>query len=284
MAEFAYNNAKNANTGYTSFKLNCGYHPWIFYKEDLNLRSNSKSAEELSFELQELMTVCQQNFYHTQKLQKQAHNRDVKPQNYAPGNKVWLSSKHLKTDQNRKLESKFLGLFWVLHPVGKQAYKLKLPKKWRIHKVFHKSLLEQDTTKKGQVNDTQLYFEYETSNDKKYKVDGIEDSTVYAKESTTGQLSELYYLVLWKGYPEEENIWEPALAIQHLWKLVTAYHKDNPEKPTATSLHVNMALPMARPTRAPKKQRQSAGPMVAPTKKRGRLVGSTTTNKRTKKS
>ena len=27
MAEFAYNNAKNASTGYTPFKLNCGYHP-----------------------------------------------------------------------------------------------------------------------------------------------------------------------------------------------------------------------------------------------------------------
>ena len=36
MAEFAYNNAKNASTGYTPFKLNCGYYPWVSYKEDLN--------------------------------------------------------------------------------------------------------------------------------------------------------------------------------------------------------------------------------------------------------
>ena len=27
MAEFAYNNAKNASTGFTSFELNCEYHP-----------------------------------------------------------------------------------------------------------------------------------------------------------------------------------------------------------------------------------------------------------------
>ena len=57
------------------------------------------------------MAACQQNFYHTQKLQTQAHNKDVKPQNYTPGNKVWLSSKHLKTKWNRKLEDKFLGRF-----------------------------------------------------------------------------------------------------------------------------------------------------------------------------
>ena len=173
MAEFAYNNAKNASTGYTPFELNCGYHPRVSYKEDLDPRSKSRTAEELSSELRELMTVCQQNLHHAQKLQKRGHNKGVKPRSYAPGDKIWLSNKHLKTKRNRKLEAKFLGPFRVLHPVGKQAYKLELPKKWRIHDVFHVSLLEQDTTKKGQVNDTQLDFEFEAGDDKEYEVDGI---------------------------------------------------------------------------------------------------------------
>ena len=90
----------------------------------------------------------------------------------------------------------------MLHTVGKQAYKLELPKKWRIYNVFHISLLEQDTTKKGRVNDMQL--EFEAGNDKKYEVDGIWDSTVYVRESAR-QLLELYYLISWKGYPEKEN-------------------------------------------------------------------------------
>ena len=81
----------------------------------------------------------------------------------------------------------------MLYPVGKQAYKLELPKKWRIYDVFHVLLLEQNTTKKRQMNDMQL--EFETGNDKEYEVDGIWDSTVYAKESAK-QLSWLYYLVL----------------------------------------------------------------------------------------
>ena len=119
MAEFAYNNAKNASTGFTPFELNCGYHPRVFYEEDLDPRSKSRTAEELSSELRELMTVCQQNLHHAQELQKQAHDKGVKPRSYAPGDKVWLSSKHLKTKRNRKLEAKFLGLFRVLHLVGK---------------------------------------------------------------------------------------------------------------------------------------------------------------------
>lgn len=69
----------------------------------------------------------------------------------------------------------------MLHPVGKQAYKLELPKKWRIHDVFHLSLLEQDSTMKGRVNDIQLDFEFEAGNNKEYEVDGIRDSAVYAK-------------------------------------------------------------------------------------------------------
>ena len=58
MAEFAYNNAKNASTGHTPFELNCGYHPWVSYEEDIDLCSKSKLADELSAKLRELITVC----------------------------------------------------------------------------------------------------------------------------------------------------------------------------------------------------------------------------------
>ena len=75
------------------------------------------------------MVVCRENLYHTQELQKRAHNKGVKPRSYAPGKKVWLNSKFIKTKRNRKLEAKFFRLFRVLYLVKKQAYKLKLPKK-----------------------------------------------------------------------------------------------------------------------------------------------------------
>ena len=88
MAELAYNNANNASTGYTSFKLNCGYHPYVFYEENLNPCLKSKSAEELSPELWKLMTVCQQNLHYIYELEKQAHDKGVKPQIYALGDKI----------------------------------------------------------------------------------------------------------------------------------------------------------------------------------------------------
>ena len=112
------------------------------YEENIDPRSKSKFADKLLSKLRELITVCQQNLHHIQKLQKQAYNKGVKPQSYAPGDKIWLSSKHLITKRNCKLKAKFLGLFLLLYPVDKQVYKLKLRKKWKIHNVFHVSLLE----------------------------------------------------------------------------------------------------------------------------------------------
>ena len=41
-----------------------------------------------------------------------------------------------------------------------------------------------------------MQLEFKASVDKKYEVDGIWDSAVFAKELAIGQLLELYYLVL----------------------------------------------------------------------------------------
>ena len=79
MAEFAYNNTMIASTGFMPFELNCGYHPWVSYKEDLDPCSKSRTAEKLSSELQELMIVCQQNLYYAEKLQNRAMTRKSSP-------------------------------------------------------------------------------------------------------------------------------------------------------------------------------------------------------------
>ena len=68
MAEFAYNNAKYASMGYTPFELNCGYHPRIFYKDNVDSYSRSKSANELTEKLMNLMAAYRKNLQHVQKL------------------------------------------------------------------------------------------------------------------------------------------------------------------------------------------------------------------------
>ena len=129
IAEFAYNNTTNTSTDYTPFKLNCGFYRKISYEEDVDPQSKSKTVKQLVTELQSLISMCRENLYDAQELQKSYHNKHTKPKSYAVGDIVWLNSKYIKTKQSYKFQFKFFGLFWVLHLVEKQAYKLELPQR-----------------------------------------------------------------------------------------------------------------------------------------------------------
>ena len=73
------------------------------------------------------------------------------------------------------METKFFGQFRILYPVEKQVYKLELPRKWKIHDIVHVSLLEQNTTKKGQVDKEVRQMEFNTGDDDgvEYKIEAI---------------------------------------------------------------------------------------------------------------
>ncbi|TFY77608.1 hypothetical protein EWM64_g6404 [Hericium alpestre] len=58
------------------------------------------------------------------------------------GDKVWLNSKNIKTTQPKaKLADHHLGPFGITDVLGPVSYRLKLLFTWRIHPVFHTSLL-----------------------------------------------------------------------------------------------------------------------------------------------
>lgn len=61
------------------------------------------------------------------------------------------------------------------------------------------SLLEQDITKKEQVDEMTSQIEFDNGKGKsdEYKVEAICNSTVYARESKRDHLQGLYYLILW---------------------------------------------------------------------------------------
>ena len=76
--------------------------------------------------------------------------------------------------------------------------------------MFHVLLLEQDTTKKGRMSKKVPELDVGDEDSEEYKVEAIWDSAVYANKLESGHLLGLYYLVAWKGYPEEENTWKPS--------------------------------------------------------------------------
>ena len=92
------------------------------------------------------------------------------------------------------MEAKFFKPFQVFYLIGKQVYKLELPRKSKIYDIFHVLLLEQDITRKGQVDENATKLDAGDDKGGEYKVKAICNSTVYVRESV-GHLSGLYYLV-----------------------------------------------------------------------------------------
>ncbi|THH10103.1 hypothetical protein EW146_g8472 [Bondarzewia mesenterica] len=58
------------------------------------------------------------------------------------GDKVWLSGKNLAMAYpKKKFAPRRYGPFKIIKVLGKVNFKLKLPEAWRIHPIFHRSLL-----------------------------------------------------------------------------------------------------------------------------------------------
>lgn len=90
----------------------------------------------------------------------------------------------------------------------------------------------------------ELEPEFNVEEDKKYKVEAIKSSAIYA-EVVKGQLPGLYYLVFWRGDLEDESIWKSISAILYLQKMISTFYKDYSEKPKAISPPLNSAPLMA---------------------------------------
>ena len=88
-------------------------------------------------------------------LAKEVINKQVKgpPQViFKKGEKVWLEGKNLTLSYvTAKLAPKQFRPFTIIKEVSPIAYQLELPTQWKIHNVFHASLLStyQETEQKG---------------------------------------------------------------------------------------------------------------------------------------
>ncbi len=75
-------------------------------------------------------------------LNKSSDQSSPPPSQYKPGQQVWLDTTHLKLPhQKAKLTPKHLGPFKITKEISPVVYQLALPVNWRIHDVFHTSLL-----------------------------------------------------------------------------------------------------------------------------------------------
>ena len=91
--------------------------------------------------------------------------------------------------------------------VGLLAYKLEIPDHWKIHPVFHASMINEYTeTEEHGPNFLKPPLEV-INNKEHYEVEAILDSKRQGRGTK--------YFVKWEGYPEANNTWEPYTLLKN---------------------------------------------------------------------
>jgi hypothetical protein len=124
------------------------------------------------------------------------HRRDLV---FKEGEEVLLSTQNLKTPKGitPKLSSRYTGPFKIIEVVSPTAYKLQLPDTWKIHPVFHISLLKQYNSKDTSSSQPKI-VEIEEEVEQEYEVEKLLGKRL-------GKQSQLEYLVLWKNTPSQKQ-------------------------------------------------------------------------------
>lgn len=135
---------------------------------------------------------------------------------FKKGQKVWLEATNLRLlTGNKKLLPKQEGPFEIIEVLGSLTYHLQLPKQWKIHPVFHASLLT--LFKQTEVHGPSFVNPVP---------DIIEDKEEYEVEAILGhrrQRNTIQYLIKWKGYASAKNSWEPTANLNNATKLLKQY-------------------------------------------------------------
>jgi len=150
------------------------------------------------------------------------------------GDLVMLNAKNIRMKgPSKKLAPKFYSPFKILEQRGELAYMLEISDRWKIHLVFHVSLLEPYRTSTRPAREQQPMTPEEINGDLEWEVEKIVKSEIISYErrvrGSTKSLEELRYFVKWKACSEDENTWEPPAHLEHAKELVTEFHRENPD-------------------------------------------------------
>jgi len=112
---------------------------------------------------------------------------------YKVGDQVLLDGKNIPTTHpTKKLEDHRYGPFTIIDKVGESAFKLKVPKTWKMmYPVFNETFLEPYTPSERPATKRPLPTIIEGQEE--YDVEEIMDSKLLR--------GKLHYLVKWIGYP-----------------------------------------------------------------------------------
>ena len=170
----------------------------------------------------------------TQEDMRKYYDRKAKLQpDIKVGDLVMLNAKNIRTKRPmKKLSTKLYGPFKVLEvKKGEQAFKLEISPRWKIHPLFHVSLLEPYRASVRAEREQPPRAPEDIEGELEWEVKRIVKSEVITYTRKVGRrnrtFKELRYFVKWKGCTEDENTWELPEGLTNAQELVDRFHRQN---------------------------------------------------------
>jgi len=235
LAEHAYNNSAINAHKMTPVFANYSFHPqteWMKERE-----AHNPGATLYAHWMQHIHQQAKQTLENTRESMKKYYDRKATEQpSIEVGDLIMLNVKNIRTKRpSKKLSPKLYGPFKVLEKKGSRAYKLEISPRWKIHPVFHISLLEPYRASNRPKREQPPRDSEEINGDSEWKIERIVKSEII---SYTGKVrgrnksvKKLRYFVKWKGCAEDENTWEPPEGMRNAQEEVERSHRENPEMP-----------------------------------------------------
>jgi hypothetical protein len=196
VAQIAYNQSPTTSTGTSPFYANYGFEPRDI-SGAMGESSDNPSATWRAKEMQELHENLRLDLtFRRQQMVKYANRKRLGGPILEGGDKVYLLRRNIKSKKpSKKLDAVKLGPFKIRRQKGPVSYELELPRRMRIHPVFHISLLEPaapDAMLQEDVRDIDPEIQEPI-----YQVERIiKDRTIRNQKQ---------YLVRWEGYDYTED-------------------------------------------------------------------------------
>ena len=227
LAEFAFNNAPSATTGTSPFFANYGRHPQV--PTTLGISVPAQASTDFANDIEQLHSSMRQRILKAQQAQKRYADERRTDASFSVGDKVLLSTEHIKTTRpSKKLDFRRAGPFKITAKIGSVAYRLDLPDSMSaLHPVFHISLLEpyNDPANGSTLPRSDPPPPPDIINDKlEYTVEQVLDRRRYRNQ--------LQYLIKWQGYPLHDATWEPAASLEHAQRALQDFEDAHPQDTT----------------------------------------------------
>ncbi|GAB7357799.1 hypothetical protein MBLNU459_g0615t2 [Dothideomycetes sp. NU459] len=218
LAEFAYNSTLHATIKKTPFQLLYGFEPELHYDSTSVPQAKVPDAAARVERLHRERQALASRWLAAQESQAKYYDQKRSEKCFAQGDLVLLSAKNLSLKlPARKLSPKFIGPFQVLEPVGARAYRLRLPPQYKIHPVFHVSLLEPYKMRIGNASAPQYTAPEIIGGEEEWELEEIVEKAI----SNTG----VHYKVKWLGWPQDYNQWLPENELRNAKELVQAFEQ-----------------------------------------------------------